>query len=81
MEWVLDKEIDALIDKARGTGDVAEQNKIYKEIQRRLVENQSDVYLLTQRSQQAMSKCLTGFAWVPMMSFEFNFHTMKWSCN
>ena len=81
MEWMLDKEIDALIDKARGTGDVAEQNKIYKEIQRRLVENQSDVYLLTQRSQQAMSNCLTGFAWVPMMSFEFNFHTMKWSCN
>ena len=81
MEWVLDKEIDALIDKARGTGDVAEQNKIYKEIQRRLVENQSDVYLLTQRSQQAMSNCLTGFAWVPMMSFEFNFHTMKWSCD
>ena len=43
MEWMFDKEIDALIDKARGTGDVAEQNKIYKEIQRRLVESQSDV--------------------------------------
>ena len=81
MEWVLSDEIDALIDEARGTGDVARQNEIYKRIQRILVDNQSDVYLLTQTSQQAFSDCLDGFTWVPMQSFEFNFHTMKWVCN
>ena len=81
MEWVLDDEIDAWIDEARSTGDVAVQNAIYKKIQKKLVDNQSDVYLLTQRSQQAMSDCLQGFAWVPMMSFEFNFHNMRWVCN
>ncbi len=80
MEWVLSDEIDALIEQARGTADMGEQNKIYKELQRRLVEGQSDVFLLTQRSQQAFHKCLTGFTWVPMQSFEFNFHTMKWDC-
>jgi len=80
MEWVLDDEIDALIDEARGTGDLDAQNKIYQTIQRKLVDQQSDVFLLTQRSQQAFSKCVEGFTWVPMQSFEFNFHTMKWVC-
>ncbi len=80
MEWVLDDEIDAWIDEARGTGDVAAQNAIYKQIQRKLVDNQSDVFLLTQQSQQAFSNCIEGFTWVPMQSFEFNFHTMKWVC-
>ena len=81
MEWLLNDEIDALIDKARETVDVSAQNEIYKEIQRKLVEMQSDVYLLTQTSQQAFSDCLDGFTWVPMQSFEFNFHTMNWVCN
>ncbi len=80
MEWVLDDEIDAWIDEARGTGDVATQNEIYKKIQQKLTDNQSDVYVLTQRSQQAFSDCLGGFTWVPMQSFEFNFHTMNWTC-
>lgn len=81
MEWVLDDEIDAMIDKARSTSDVDEQNAIYQDLQRKLVERQSDVFLLTQRSQQAFHKCLDGFTWVPMQSFEFNFHTMKWVCD
>ena len=80
MEWVMDDDIDAMIDEARGTSDLAAQNEIYKEIQRTLVDQQSDVYLLTQTSQQAMSDCIDGFTWVPMQSFEFNFHTMKWVC-
>ena len=81
MEWVLDPELDAMIDAARGTADIAKQNEIYKDIQARLVDQQSDVFLLTQRSQQAFSNCLEGFSWVPMQSFEFNFYNMKWVCN
>jgi peptide/nickel transport system substrate-binding protein len=81
MEWVLDDEIDSWIDEARGTGDVTAQNAIYKKIQQKLTDSQSDVYLLTRTSQQAFSDCLKGFEWVPMMSFEYNFHNMKWVCN
>ncbi len=81
MEWVLDPELDAMIDAARGTADIDEQNRIYKDIQARLVDQQSDVFLLTQRSQQAFSNCMDGFSWVPMQSFEFNFYNMKWVCN
>ncbi len=81
MEWVQDPEVDAMIDKARATADVAEQNEIYQTLQRKLVEDQVDVFVLTQRSQQAMHNCLQGFTWVPMQSFEFNFHTMKWVCD
>lgn len=80
MEWILDDDIDALIDEARGTANIAEQNEIYRKIQRKLVDGQSDVYLLTQQSQNAFSDCLQGFEWVPMQSFEYNFHTMKWVC-
>ncbi len=81
MEWILDPEVDALIDQARGTADIAEQNEIYKALQRKLVDDQVAVFLLTQRSQQAFHRCLQGFTWVPMQSFEFNFHTMKWVCD
>jgi peptide/nickel transport system substrate-binding protein len=81
MEWVLDDELDAMIDEARGTADVTVQNQIYKGIQQKLVDQQSDVFVLTQTSQQAFSECMDGFTWVPMQSFEFNFHTMKWVCD
>ena len=81
MEWVQNPEVDAMIDAARATADVAEQNAIYKDLQRKLVEDQVGVFLLTQRSQQAFHNCLQGFTWVPMQSFEFNFHTMKWVCD
>lgn len=80
MEWVLDKEIDDWIDEARGNSDVAAQNAIYKKIQRKLVDLQSDIFLLTGRSKQAFSDCLQGFEWVPMQSFQWNFHTMKYVC-
>jgi len=80
MEWVLSDEIDAMIDAARATSDVVQQNAIYQDLQSKLVEDQVAVFLLTQRSQQAFHKCLDGFTWVPMQSFEFNFHTMKWVC-
>ncbi len=81
MEWLLSDEIDGMIEAARATSDVAEQNAIYKDMQRKLVEDQVDVFLLTQRSQQAFHNCLQGFTWVPMQSFEYNFHKMKWVCD
>lgn len=80
MEWVLSDEVDAMIDEARGTADIDAQNAIYKELQRKLVDDQVAVFLLTQRSQQAFSECIEGFSWVPMQSFEFNFHNMKYVC-
>ena len=81
MEWVQNAEIDAMIDEARATSVVAKQNEIYKTLQHKLVEDQVGVFVLTQESQQAFHKCLEGFTWVPMQSFEFNFHTMKWVCD
>ncbi|WP_417309933.1 ABC transporter substrate-binding protein, partial [Devosia sp.] len=80
MEWVEDPDVDALIDKARGTGDVAEQAEIYKELQHKLVDMQPDVFLLTQKVQHAMDKCLTGFNAVPMQSFDYDFNRYSWSC-
>jgi len=81
MEWVMNEEVDAMIDEARATADVETQNEIYRALQQKLVDEQVAVFLLTQRSQQAFHECLQGFTWVPMQSFEFNFHTMKWVCD
>lgn len=80
MEWVNDPAVDAMIDAARSTGDVAEQAKIYRELQAKLVEMQPDVFLLTQTVQHAMDKCLTGFNAVPMQSFDYDFVRYQYKC-
>jgi len=80
MEWLQDPEIDALIDAARSTGDVEEQNRIYKEIQRQLVDDQVGVFLLVQTVQHAMDVCLDGFSYVPVQSFDYDFSRYTWTC-
>jgi peptide/nickel transport system substrate-binding protein len=81
MEWVQSPEVDKLIDAARATGDAAEQAKIYKELQQKLIDQQVDVFLETQLVQHAMDKCLDGYVPVPMQSFDYNFHKYKWTCS
>lgn len=81
MEWLQDPAIDALIDEARGTGDPAKQAEIYKKLQHMLVDQQADVFLLTQTVQHAMDKCLTGFKPVPMQSFEYDMTRYSWTCS
>ncbi len=80
MEWLKDPSVDALIDQARTTGDVAEQAKLYRAVQQKLVDAQSDVFLETQLVQHAMDKCLDGYEPIPMQSFDYAFHKYKWTC-
>ncbi|MDF1524364.1 MAG: ABC transporter substrate-binding protein [Trueperaceae bacterium] len=80
MEWLQDPEIDALIDAARATADAAEQNAIYKELQARLVDQQTDVFLLVQTVQHAMDVCLDGFTYLPIQSFDYDWSRYTWTC-
>lgn len=80
MEWLEDKDVDKMIDDARSTVDVKKQAEIYKELQHKIVDAQPDVFLLTQRVQHAMDKCLTGFNAVPMQSFDYDFTRYSWTC-
>jgi len=80
LEWLQDPEIDALIEKARATGDKAEQIAIYKELQHKLVDMQVDAFLETQTVQHAMDKCLDGFVYIPMQSFSYDFKLYSWTC-
>jgi len=80
MEWLLNDEIDALIDKSRQETDPAARNEIYKEIQQKLYDMQSDVYLLTQKKRFAASECLHGYQWVPMQSWDTDFSRFWWDC-
>jgi peptide/nickel transport system substrate-binding protein len=81
MEWAKNPEVDKMIDAARATGDVVQQNKIYKELQQKLIDDQSDAYLETQIVRHAMDKCLEGYVPVPMQSFDYAFHKYKWTCS
>ena len=81
MEWLLDPEIDALIDAARGTADVDEQNRLYRQLQAELVERQTDVFLLVQTVQHAMDVCLDGFAYMPIQSFDYDWSRYTWTCD
>ena len=80
MEWLQDPAVDALIDAARGTGDVAAQAESYKELQAYLMDLMVSVPLLAQTQQHAIDTCLTGFHVVPMQSFEYDFHRYAWTC-
>lgn len=80
MEWVLNDEVDALIDAARGTSDVEEQARIYRELQQLLIDIQPSTLLLTQRVRHGMDRCLEGFEAVPMQSFDYDFSRYTWTC-
>ncbi len=80
MEWVQDPAVDALIDAARATGDVAEQARLYKELQANLADQMVAVPLLAQTVQHAMDNCLQGFNAVPMQSFDYDMTRYSWSC-
>jgi peptide/nickel transport system substrate-binding protein len=80
LEWLQNPDIDALIDKERATGDVKQQNEIFKELQHKIVDLQPDAFLETQVIQHAMDKCLTGFKYIPMQSFSYDFKLYSWTC-
>ena len=80
LEWVNDPEIDGLIEQARSTGDSAKQIEMYKTLQHKLVDRQSDVFLETQTVQHAMDKCLSDYKAIPMQSFDYDFKLYSWTC-
>lgn len=81
MSWVDDPEIDDLIDRSRAEVDVDARNALYREIQAKLVERQSDVFYLTQQKRMAAHECLQGYAEVPMQSWDYDFSRMWWDCD
>lgn len=80
MEWLQTPEVDALIDKARGETDPAAQNATYKELQQKLVALQPDVWIGASIRRYAANKCLQGYQFIPMQSWELNFSNFWWDC-
>ena len=58
MERVQNSEVDKMIDAARATGDAAAQDKIYKDLQKELIDDGVDAFLETQIVRHAMDECL-----------------------
>lgn len=80
MEWLQNPEVDALIDKARATTDVKEQNAAYKELQAKLFDLQPDVWAVSANRRYAANKCLQGYEFIPMQSWDLNFSNFHWDC-
>ncbi len=80
MSWLQDKDVDAMIDTARSEVDVGKQNEIYKALQKKLVADQTDVFVLTATERHAIHRCLTGYQWSPIQSFGYNFSKFSWTC-
>ena len=76
MEWYDDPEVDALIDRARRTIDRDERNAIWYEVQERIVDAAPSVFVYSLPKRYAMQEYVKGFTFVPVMSFEYNFHRM-----
>lgn len=74
-------EIDDLIDRSRAELDVDARNALYREIQAKLVERQSDVFYPTQQKRMAAHECLQGYAELPMESWDYDFLRVWWDCN
>lgn len=81
MDWVLDEEVDAMINASRLETDPDARNEIYKDISTKLTEDQRSVWLLAQQQRHAVHVCLEGFDWVPMQSVEFDFSRYSWTCD
>ncbi len=81
MDWVMDPEVDELIEASRQETDTDARNAIYKDIYGKLVEDQRSIWLLTQERRHAAHKCLEGYEWVPMQSWDFDFSRFTWTCS
>ncbi|MCW0980698.1 ABC transporter substrate-binding protein [Agrobacterium sp. BT-220-3] len=80
MEWLQNAEIDGLIDKVRATTDVNEQNATYKELQTKIADLQPDVWAVAPNRRYAANKCLQGYEFIPMQSWDLNFSNFHWDC-
>ncbi|MDI6871175.1 MAG: ABC transporter substrate-binding protein [Bacillota bacterium] len=76
MEWLKNPEIDKLIETGRVTVDPKARQKIYSELQHKIVELAPDVFIYSLPKRYAMQTWLKGFEFVPVMSFEYDFHKM-----
>jgi peptide/nickel transport system substrate-binding protein len=80
MEWLQNPEVDALIDKSRATTDVKAHNEIYKELQTKINDLQPDVFAVSPTRRYAANKCLQGYQFIPMQSWDLNFSNFHWDC-
>lgn len=80
MDWVNDADIDDMIVQSRAETDTDARNAIYQEIYSKLVEDQRSVWLLAQQKRLVAHRCLEGYEWVPMQSWDFDFSRFRWTC-
>lgn len=72
--WILDEEIDSLIDKAKATVDEGQRIELYKEIQQKIALLVPDVFAYVDVLRHGFTNRVKGYTFVPAMSFDYNFY-------
>jgi len=73
-EWLLDSEVDAMIDKSRVIIDPEERRKVLNELQHMIVERCPDIFVFVMPLRAGIQNYLKGFKANPVMSFYYYYH-------
>ena len=73
-EWLMDSEIDKLIEEQRKILDPAKREKVLYEIQEKVTEQVPDIYAFVMPLRAGIQNYLKGFVPRPVMSFYYYFH-------
>ena len=52
----------------------------YKELQTKIADLQPDVWAVAPNRRYAANKCLQGYEFIPMQSWDLNFSNFHWDC-
>jgi peptide/nickel transport system substrate-binding protein len=78
MHWYNNPETFALIEKARSTAKWAERAPLYAEIQKKLVDDQPEIFGFVANSRLGRGRYVKGYEWCPLRPDRFaNFHRLS----
>ena len=77
LSWYDNPEVTALLEKARATVDPEEQIELYKEAQRRIVEDAPSIYIANPAHRIAYRKHVKGYTYVGLLGWDLSFYTLR----
>lgn len=77
MSWLDDPELTRLLEAARAAVDPAEQERLYKEAQARIVALYPSVYVVNPVHRIAMRDRVEGYVYVGLLGYDLNFGRLR----
>ncbi|GAB4568207.1 MAG: ABC transporter substrate-binding protein [Anaerolineae bacterium] len=77
LSWYDNPEVTALLEKARATIDLEEQIELYKEAQRKIVEDAPSLYIANPAHRIAYRNHVKGYTYVGLLGYDLSFYTLR----